>query len=39
MLGCRFSYEVYAKNVRGKATKTSLKTTDVLLGPNEHVLN
>ena len=38
MLGCRFSFEVYAKNVREKTTKCSLKTTDVLLGADGHVL-
>ena len=31
-LGCRFSFEAHAKNVREKATKCSLKTTEVLLG-------
>ena len=30
-LGCRFSFEAYAKNVRENATKCSLKTTEVLL--------
>ena len=38
MLGCRFSFKVYVKNVRGKVIKGSLKSTDFLLGPNEHVL-
>ena len=28
MLGCRFSFEAYAKNVREKATKCSLKTAE-----------
>ena len=31
MEGCRFSFERYAKKVREKATKCSLKTTEVLL--------
>ena len=31
MLGCKFSFKTYAKNVREKATKCSLKTTEVLL--------
>ena len=31
MLGCRFSFEAYAKNVRDKSTKFFLKTTGVLL--------
>ena len=38
MLGCRFNFEAYAKNIREKATKCSLKTTDILLGADEHVL-
>ena len=28
MLGCRFYFEAYAKNVREKATKCSLKTAE-----------
>ena len=31
MLGCRFSIEAYAKNVREKSAKCSLKTIKVLL--------
>ena len=31
MLGCRFSFEAYTKNVREKASKCSLKTTDCVL--------
>ena len=31
MLGCRFSFEAYSKNVREKATKCSWKTAEVLL--------
>ena len=31
MLGCRFSFEIYAKNIREKAANCSLKTTDILL--------
>ena len=38
MLGCRFSVEAYAKNVGEKATKCSLKSTEVLLDNNGHVL-
>ena len=30
MLGCRFSFYAYAKNVREKAAKCSLKTTEDL---------
>ena len=30
MLGCRFSFESYAKIVREKATKCSLKATEIL---------
>ena len=38
MLGCGFSFEVYAKNVREKATKCSLKTNEVLLDADGQVL-
>ena len=38
MLGCRLSFEAYAKKVREKATKSSLKTTQVLFDANGHVL-
>ena len=38
MLGCRFSFEEYAKNVREKATKCSLKTAGILLGTDGHIL-
>ena len=38
MLGCCFSFEAYAKKVREKATKCSLKITEVLLGADGHVL-
>ena len=31
MLGCRFNFEAYAKNVREKATKCSLKTSEISL--------
>ena len=31
MLGCRVSFEAYAKSVREKVTKCSLKTAEVLL--------
>ena len=38
MLGCRLSFEAYAKIVREKATKCSLKTTEALLDADEHLL-
>ena len=38
MLGCRFSFEVYAKNVQEKANKCSLKTTEVLLNADGQFL-
>ena len=38
ILGGRIIFKAYAKNVRGKATKCSLKTTDVLLHDNKPVL-
>ena len=38
MLGCRFSFEADAKNVREKAFQCSLKTTEVLFYPDGHVL-
>ena len=38
MSGCRFSFEAYAKSVKEKATKSSLKTTNVPLGADGHVL-
>ena len=38
MLGCRFSFEAYTNNVREKATKCSLKTTEVVLDNDGHVL-
>ena len=31
MLGCRFSSEAHAKNLSEKATKCSVKTTEVVL--------
>ena len=31
MFGCRFKFEAYAKKVKEKATKCSLKTTEFLL--------
>ena len=37
MLGCRFSFEAYAKNVREKAIKCSLKTIVVRLGADGHL--
>ena len=38
MLGCRFSFKVYAKNVREKETKCSLKSTEVPLDADGHLL-
>ena len=38
MLRCRFSYKAYAKNVKEKAIKHSLKTTEVLLGADGYVV-
>ena len=37
MLSCRFSFEAYAKNVRQKTTKYSIKTTELLLDADGHV--
>ena len=37
-LGCWFSFEAYVKKVRNKATKCSLKATDVLLDADGHVI-
>ena len=36
MLGCRFNFEAYAKNVREKANKCSFKANDVLLDADGH---
>ena len=38
MLDCRSSFEAYPKNVREKATESSLKPTEVLLNADGHVL-
>ena len=38
MLGCRFNFEAYAKNVQKTATKCSLKTIALLLDADGHVL-
>ena len=38
ILGCRFSFEAYPENVREKAIKYSLKTIEVLLNADGHVL-
>ena len=38
MLGCRFSFEAYAENVREKATKCSLKDGEALLDADGDVL-
>ena len=38
MLGSKFSFEEYMKNVREKATKWFLKTNEVLLDADGHTL-
>ena len=38
ILGCRFTFKAYAKNVREETSKCSLKTAEVLLDADEHVL-
>ena len=38
MLGYRFNFEAYVKNVREQATKCFLKATEVLLDADGHVL-
>ena len=38
MLGCRFSFKAYAKNIREKATKGSLETNEILLDADGHVI-
>ena len=38
MLGCRFNFKAYLKNVREKATKCTIKITEALLEPDGHVL-
>ena len=38
MLGSRFSFKVDAENVREKVTKCFLKTAEVLLDDDGHVL-
>ena len=35
MLGCRLIFAPYAKNVRHKATKCSLKTAEILLDDDD----
>ena len=37
MLGCRFNSKAYAKKVREKATKCSLKTDEVLVDVDGHM--
>ena len=37
MLGCRSSLEAYAEHVQEKATRSSLKATEVLLDADGHV--
>ena len=38
MLSCRLNFETYAKNIREKATKRCLKSAEVLLDVDGHVL-
>ena len=38
MLGCRFSFKTYVKNVTEEVTKFSSKTTEVLLDTDGHVV-
>ena len=38
VLGCRFSFEEYAKNVIEKTTELSLKAAEVLLNSDGHEL-
>ena len=38
MLSCKFSFKAYAKTVREKETKRSLKTAEVLLDTDGYVL-
>ena len=38
MVGCRFTFEAHVKKVQEKATKCSLKTTEVLLDADGYVL-
>ena len=38
MLGFRFSFKAYAKNVKDEATKCSLEIAEVLLDADGHVL-
>ena len=38
LLGRMFSFEVYVKNVKEKATNCSLKTTEVVMDADRHVL-
>ena len=38
VLGCRFNFEVYSKNVREKAIKCFLKPAEAILDANGHVL-
>ena len=38
MLGCTFCFKACEKNVKEKATEYSLKTTEILLNTDGHVL-
>ena len=37
MLGYKFSFQEYTKKARVKETKCSLKSSDFLLGADEHI--
>ena len=39
MLGCRFNFKAYAKSIREKVTKHYLKSIEVLLDADGHVLD
>lgn len=39
ILGCRFHFETYEKNVRENATKVLLVTDEFLLDVDEHILD
>ena len=38
MLGCSFNFEAYAKSVKEKGAKCSLKTSKTILDAGGHVL-
>ena len=39
ILGCRFTFKAYAKNINDKMTKYSLETGEVLFDADGHVLS